>query len=346
MNVSLFLPRLTDTESNNITLIAVDIGGTKTNFGLYKSNNQKVELLKEGTYASQEYSSFSDVVKMFISENQIAGVDRISIGVAGPVLDGKVHTTNLPWEIDKRILLQDIGVKEVGLINDLEATAYGLNNIHEEYLATIYPGADDAKGNIAILAPGTGLGEAAMYWDGKAYRPFATEGGHSEFSPRSEQDIELYHYLKNEFGIVSWEHLISGPGIYNIYKFLRDVKGEKEPVWLTERLAQEDPSMVISHTAIRELNATCVHTMNLFVHYMAREATSLVLKTKATGGLFLGGGIPPKIYPLLRNDLFHQQFVESDRMENLLKNIPIRLILNSKTALIGAAYYGAFGATE
>ncbi|MDR0793861.1 MAG: glucokinase, partial [Chitinophagaceae bacterium] len=254
MNVPLFLPRLTDSESDNIHLIAVDIGGTKTNFGLYKSSNQNLELLKEGAYPSQEYESFSDVVKKFISENQLAGIDRISIGVAGPVLDGKVHTTNLPWQIDKRILLQDTGVKEVSLINDLEATAYGLANIHEEYLAAIHL-ADNAKGNIAILAPGTGLGEAAMYWDGKAYRPFATEGGHSEFSPRNELDVELFYYLKNEFGIVSWEHLISGPGIHNIYKFLRDVKGEKEPVWLTERLAQEDPSMVISHTAIRELNA-------------------------------------------------------------------------------------------
>src|SRR5690606_33932310 len=181
----------------------------------------------------------------------------------------------------------------------------GLVGLAEEDVATVFDSGAPLSGNMAILAPGTGLGEAGLFWDGDAYRPFATEGGHSDFAPQTPLDLELYAYLTDEIDIVSWEHVVSGPGIYRIYCFLRDVKAYKEPAWLAENFKNDsDPAAVISHAAMRELDAACIKTMELFVSYMAREAASLVLKHKATGGLLLGGGIPPRIYPLLRTAQF------------------------------------------
>jgi len=339
INLPLYLPGRVQSKAANI--LAVDIGGTKTSLGLFAIAGADVNLIQEETYPSKNYSSFNDVLDKYLQEHVSFIPDVLSIGVAGPVVNGNVQLTNLSWSIDANLLQQEKGIAKVFLLNDLEATAYGLAGIGKDDLAIIHSG-EQKKGNLAILAPGTGLGEAGLFWDGSFYRPFATEGGHSEFSPRTDLDIELFHYLRNKTSPISWEHLISGEGIYRIYTFLRDVRGYKEPTWLEEKFKTENPAAVISHTAMRQLNETCVKAMQLFVTYMAREATSLVLKLKATGGLFLGGGIPPKIYPLLRDELFRQQFTQSDRMEPLLKDVPIHLILNSKAALIGAAYYGAF----
>lgn len=339
-NIPLYLPNKQHEKKR--LLLAADIGGTKTSLGLFSIDKTDITLVNELSFPSANYLSFDDVLDEYLKNLTVSPPDVLSIGVAGPVVDNTVKLTNLSWNIDGNSLQKNRGWSKVRLLNDLEATAYGLAGIAEEDLATIYSG-KRKEGNIAVLAPGTGLGEAGLYWDGAFYRPFATEGGHSEFSPRTELDIELFHYLRKESPLISWEHLISGAGIYRIYTFLRDVKGYKEPNWLREKLKTEDPAAVVSHTAMRELNDACIKAMQLFVTYMAREATSLVLKLKATGGLYLGGGIPPKIYPLLRNELFRQQFIQSDRMGLLLQDIPIHLILKSKTALIGAAYYGAFG---
>lgn len=343
MKFPLYLPGATKAENNNISVIAADIGGTKTNLGWFESDNGKMILKEEATYSSKSENSFSHILQDFIKNYNLEIPDRISIGVAGPVLDGKCITTNLPWSLDTTQIKNEMQVSRVDLINDLEATAFGLAEVNEDYLATIHQGDPKMNGNVAILAPGTGLGEAGLYYDGEYLRPFATEGGHSEFAPRTDVEIEFLQYLKGIYGIVSWETVISGPGLFNIYKFLRDVKKHEEPAWLTQKFEEEgDPSAVISHTAMRELNATCILAMEMFVEFMAREATSLVLKLKATGGLLLGGGIPPKIYNFLNKDKFHQNFITSDKMEHLLKDVPIYLILNSKTALLGAAYYGAY----
>lgn len=343
MRFPLYLPGMQDAANNGVSVIAADIGGTKTNLGWFVSDNQKMILQEEATYSSQDYTSFSDIIKHFIKNFNLQLPHAISIGVAGPVIDGKCITTNLPWSLDVTTLKTELNVERVEMINDLEATAYGLAEVNDGYLATIHKGNPKMNGNVAILAPGTGLGEAGLFWDGDSLRPFATEGGHSEFSPRNKTEVEFYEYLNDIYGIVSWETVISGPGIFNIYRFLRDVKKHPEPAWLTQRFEEEgDPSAVISHTAMRGLDPTCSLAMEMFVEFMAREATNLVLKLKATGGLLLGGGIPPKIYNLLNRDKFHQNFIVSDKMEHLLKDIPIYLILNSKTALLGAAYYGAF----
>ncbi len=326
-------------------VLAADIGGTKTSLGLFKMNGSALSLLREATFPSKAHATFNEIVKKFLLAQEILQQPTIlSIGVAGPVLDNKVKLTNLDWELDGELLQQDLGIGNVVIINDLEATAYGLAGLHEEDIATIFDKEQLVQGNMAILAPGTGLGEAGMFWDGSAFRPFATEGGHSDFAPRTDIDQELQAYLKQSTGIVNWEYVVSGPGIFRIYSFLRDAKGYKEPAWLKENFKNEsNPTAVVTHTAMRELDATCILAMDLFVSYMAREATSLALKLKATGGLLLGGGIPPRIYPLLRKELFREQFIQNERMTELLQEIPIKVILNSKAALIGAAYYGAFG---
>ena len=338
----LYLPGLQSKKNNGISVIAADIGGTKTNIAWFDSENGTMVLKHEASYSSKTHQSFSHIIQKFIREYSLEKPNRISIGVAGPVMKGKCITTNLPWIIDVNQIKKETLVEKVYLINDLESTAYGLAGLDDEYLASIHEGNREIGGNVAILAPGTGLGEAGLFWDGKFLRPFATEGGHSEFSPRNNVEVEFYQYLKQIYGIVSWETVISGPGLFNIYRFLRDVKKHEEPAWLTQEFENQDPSSVISHTAMRELNMTCVMAMEMFVEFMAREATSLVLKLKATGGLLLGGGIPPKIYNFLNKSKFYENFIVSDKMEHLLKDIPIHVILNSKTALFGAAYYGAF----
>lgn len=342
IQIPLYLPGKKNNKTRRI--LAADIGGTKTALGLFEVTKSALQLIHENTYPSKNYASFDDILTAYLKEDTGVKIDVLSIGVAGPVVDQKVQLTNLSWLIEAANIKQKNAIDKVCLLNDLEATAYGLMGIEQEDLALVHIGVQK-KGNMAILAPGTGLGEAGLFWDGSFYRPFATEGGHSEFSPRTDLDMELFHYVRNETPLISWEHLISGDGIYRIYCFLRDVKDFKEPTWLTEKLKTENPAAVVSHTAMRQLNEACVKAMQLFVSYMAREATSLVLKLKANGGLFLGGGIPPKIYPLLRDELFRQQFMQSDRMDEMLKEVPIHLILNSKTALIGAAYFGAYGNT-
>lgn len=338
------LPNRGKSELQGRKILAVDIGGTKTNLGLFEVQGDRISLLREEKYPSREYATFEEIVLKFMHEDASQVPAILSIGVAGPVINNQVKLTNLSWELDAQLLAKDLKIAQVSIINDLEATAYGLAGLSTEDVVTLYDQSENVGGNMAVLAPGTGLGEAGIFWDGKAYRPFATEGGHSDFAPRTALDVELHDYIKRDNEIVCWEHIVSGPGIHRIYKFLRDVKGHHEPAWLTENFKKDDnPSAVISHAALRELDPTCTLTMELFVSYMAREATSLVLKHKATGGLLLGGGIPPRIFPLLRKELFREQFVQNQHMRELLEKVPVRVILNSKAALIGAGYYGAFG---
>lgn len=343
MSYPFYLPHRNDNSRSGKKILAVDIGGTKTSFGMFDVVGDRLSLIREDTYSSRSADTFQELVRRFLSEDVRTVPDVLSIGVAGPVLDNKVKLTNLSWELDAETLKTDLAIEDVWIINDLEATAYGLAGLEPEDTVALFESQEEAEGSMAVLAPGTGLGEAGIFWDGEHYRPFSSEGGHSEFAPRTELDVELLRYLQQEDEIISWEHVVSGPGIYRIYQFLRDVKGHKEPAWLKENFKNSDnPSAVISHAAMRELDDTCSLTMDLFVSYMARESASLVLKYKAVGGLWLGGGIPPRIFPLLKQDLFREQFIRNARMEHLLENVSIRIILNSKAALIGAGYYGAF----
>jgi glucokinase len=320
-----------------ISILAADIGGTKTNVALYQSGSNGLTIAREQRYVSADHPSLTDIIHDFCGKTL---PDRIAAAVAGPVIDGKSRLTNLPWVLDSKAMSQDLQIP-VCFINDLEATAYGLAGLKEEDQTTLASGDPKAQGNIAILAPGTGLGEAGLYWDGQHYHPFATEGGHSDFAPRTSQDVDIFYYLQKQFGHVSWERVVSGMGIKNIFHFLTESRGEQIPEWLTERLTTNDPAAVISQSALRHEDPVCTETMELFVRYMATEAASLVLKLMATGGLYLAGGIPPKILPLLESDNWSKNFDNNGRMHDLSDRIPVHVVLNDKMALQGAAYYGA-----
>lgn len=344
MKFPLYLPQIENPANNNLSILAADVGGTKTNIAQFVSQNGKMVLQLEETYTTNHHNSLTEIILDFIKKNNFEKPDRISIGAAGPVVNGTCHTTNIKFKIDVTELSRDLQINKVYLINDLEATAFGMTEMNDEFMVTMRNGNPSIGGHIAILAPGTGLGEACLFWDGKYLRPMPSEGGHSEFAPRTDVEFELVKFLQKTYGeIIVWERLVSGPAIYKIYEFLRDVKGYEEQAWLTQKLAEaKDKSAVISETAMSGLCTTCVLAMEMLVDFMARRANNMVLNYKATGGLILAGGIPPRIYNFINKDKIEESFLKCDEMEPLLAGIPIYLNLNSKTALYGAAYYGAF----
>lgn len=344
MKFPLYLPQIENPANNNLSILAADVGGTKTNIAQFVSQNGKMVLQLEETYTTNHHNSLTEIILDFIKKNNFEKPDRISIGAAGPVVNGTCHTTNIKFKIDVTELSRDLQIDKVYLINDLEATAFGMTEMDDEFMVTMRNGNPSIGGHIAILAPGTGLGEACLFWDGKYLRPMPSEGGHSEFAPRTDVEFELVKFLQKTYGeIIVWERLVSGPAIYKIYEFLRDVKGYEEQAWLTQKLAEaKDKSAVISETAMSGLCTTCVLAMEMLVDFMARRANNMVLNYKSTGGLILAGGIPPRIYNFINKDKIEESFLKCDEMEPLLAGIPIYLNLNSKTALYGAAYYGAF----
>lgn len=344
MKFPLYLPQIENPANNNLSILAADVGGTKTNIAQFVSQNGKMVLQLEETYTTNHHNSLTEIILDFIKKNNFEKPDRVSIGAAGPVVNGTCHTTNIKFKIDVTELSRDLQIDKVYLINDLEATAFGMTEMDDEFMVTMRNGNPSIGGHIAILAPGTGLGEACLFWDGKYLRPMPSEGGHSEFAPRTDVEFELVKFLQKTYGeIIVWERLVSGPAIYKIYEFLRDVKGYEEQAWLTQKLAEaKDKSAVISETAMSGLCTTCVLAMEMLVDFMARRANNMVLNYKATGGLILAGGIPPRIYNFINKDKIEESFLKCDEMEPLLAGIPIYLNLNSKTALYGAAYYGAF----
>jgi glucokinase len=342
-SIPVSLPGKTTLPLNGLKVLAGDIGGTKTNLALYQASRNKLELISETRFASPDYNSVGVMISDFLSANNHDTPDRICLGVAGPVLDGKAELTNLDWVLDSDELTKKFRVDSVLLINDLEAIAYGLSNVGANELIVVRDGNALAKGNMAIIAPGTGLGEAGLFWDGKYYHPFPTEGGHCDFSPRTDEDFALTKFLQSMYGIVSWEKVVAGPAIYDMYKFFDAQRNHQPPAWLLEELKSEDPSAVISTAAEEEKDPVCIKTMQFFVRFLARESANLVLKIKATGGLFLGGGIPPKIDQLLHRYNFYHHFMDCDRMQHLLDEVPIYLIKDEKTGLNGAASFGAYG---
>lgn len=321
-----------------VSILAADVGGTKTNIALYKADHDGLTVMRQKRYVSKDYPSLSAIIHDF-SMGQLP--ERISAAIAGPVVNGKSKLTNLPWVLDSAAMSGEMGVP-VRFINDLEATAYGLAGLGRDELATLAAGDAAARGNIAIIAPGTGLGEAGLFWDGVRYHPFATEGGHSDFAPRTAQDVDIFYALQQQFGHVSWERVVSGMGIKNIFGCLVEARKEQIPGWLSDRMRDEDPAAVISESALKHDDPLCAETMELFVRYLATEASSLVLKLMATGGLFLAGGIPPKILPLLQTGSWTKNFDNNGRMHELSERIPVHVVLNDKMALQGAAYFGAF----
>ncbi len=337
--VSIAFPNFTKIKENT-TVIAADVGGTKTHLALFKMTGKELSLIEEYKYDSQKYPSFGRIVKDFLKGKP--HVDRLSIGFAGPVLDNSAKATNLAWMIDTLHLKEELNIDDVHILNDLEATAYGLAALGKNDLIALEKGNPERKGNAAIIAPGTGLGEAGLFWDGKQFHPFATEGGHTDFGTRKEIDIELFKYLRKKYGHVSWERVVSGMGIFELYNFLLQYKNVKELDWMEAKIAQGDPAAAVSFGAKNGCPIS-EETFQLFWRYLAEESANLALKLKATGGLFIAGGIAPKNLDVFNQQLFQRYFYEAGRLRPMLQEVPVHIVLNENTALFGAALYGFYG---
>ncbi len=323
-------------------LLAGDIGGTKTALAVVDPQRGPRSPLVESTYPSADFSNLESIVGHFLDGREYA-LKAAVFGVAGPVVEGRSITTNLPWDLDERNLSRALGLKKVHLINDLEAIAYSVPHLTSEDLVTLNEGRPEREGALAVIAPGTGLGEAFLIWNGKGYRAHPSEGGHSDFSPGSALELELLRHLQVRHGHVSWEQVCSGIGIPNIYTFLRDGGYAEEPAWLAEEIGRsEDPNPIIISRGIKggEDCPLCRMTLETFVSILGREAGNLALKVMATGGVFLGGGIPPRILPALEKDSFLQAFRNKGRMAPMMDRIPVRVIVTPGAALLGAACYG------
>ncbi len=326
-------------------ILAGDIGGTHTRLALVETTAVGLKIIAEKTFASREWSSLEAAVREFLSHHP-GDPAKASFGIAGPVLNGRCEATNLPWVVDSKALARRLRLKHVGLINDLEANAYGIVVLQGRDFVILNKGVRNAKGNRAIISAGTGLGEAGMYWDGKNYHPFASEGGHSDFAPRNHLEKELLDYSLSRYQRVSYERLISGPGLVNIYRFLKDTGKGEEPAWLAEQMGQGDPAPIISQHALDRKSPLCLQALEIFVSLYGAEAGNLALTLMATGGLYLGGGIAPKIIRELKEPEFMNAFTAKGRLKPLLQDIPVRVIMNPKTALLGAAWHAAFDLEE
>jgi glucokinase len=325
-------------------ILAADIGGTKVNLGIFEMREGRLKLVNEGTRPSRNYARLQDLVKEFLESIGWPGIDRACFGIAGPVRNGKAQLTNLPWIVEAGEMATELKLGSASLINDLEANGYGLSELGEQDFHTLNEGEKDAGGNAAIISAGTGLGEAGMFWDGKRHRPFACEGGHADFAPQTKLDAELFEWLHDRFHHVSWEKVLSGPGLHNIYEFLRETKRGEEPASLAEAMKKADPAAVITEAAMNGSSSRCAMALELFVTYYGAEAGNLALKMMATAGVYIGGGIAPRILARLEEESFFSSFVGKGRMRSVLSAMPIRVVLNPKTALLGAAHYAAYGA--
>lgn len=320
-------------------ILAGDIGASKSHFALFKLIGGHLKFIREKVYATQRYSSFYEIFQDFTAGFEIS-VDIICLGVAGPVIEGRVKGTNFSWKMDQLEIAKKTGIKKVLLINDMEANAMGLNFLEPADFMEIKKGVL-GSGNAAIISPGTGLGEVGLFRRDNHFYSFATEGGHCLFSPGTDEDVALWRYLHLKYGLVSWERILSGRGIYDLYQFLVATRNISEPNWFKERIHNEDPAAVISSCAIKDEYYVCTETIDLFVKYLAVEASLFSLKILSTGGIYFGGGILPKILPILNLETFRKNFINSNQMAPILKKIPVQVILDSHTTLFGAAYCGA-----
>lgn len=317
-------------------ILAGDIGGTSTRLAYFDTSGGSFLPLVEERFPSRESGSLEEIVCRFAGKHSFTA-ERACFGIAGPVRQGRVRTPNLPWSVIADELARTLGLAEVLLINDLAANAYGIDLLATEDFVVLNQGSADPTGTIAVISAGTGLGEAFAYWDGSMHQPLPTEAGHADFAPRNELEAELLLYLRAEHGRVSTERIVSGPGLRNIYRFLRDARHQPETPAVAEAMRREDQSAVISGAALAGVCPLCVATLDLFVSLYGAEAGNLALRVLATGGVYLGGGIAPKIIERLKGPGFMQAFTAKGRLSPLLEAIPVRVILNDRTALLGAA---------
>jgi len=319
-------------------ILAGDIGGTKTNLAYFRLTDRKIRPDGVASYPSRDFGSLEEVVEKFRASHP-AEITAAAFGVAGPVVDGRTEATNLSWIVDSRSVARQLGLQQVGLINDLQATAYGILQLNDEDKLVLNKGVPDKGGTIGIIAVGTGLGQCALLWDGRQYRAMASEGGHSDFAPRNELEIEILRFMKRDLARVSYERVLSGPGLRNLYRFFRSKAGYPEPEWLTKAMAESDPSAAISDAALQGKDNACIQALGTFVALYGAETGNIALKFLATGGVFVGGGIAPKIITKLSEGPFLQAFLDKGRYSPLLSKMPVSVVLNDKTALFGAAQY-------
>jgi glucokinase len=325
-------------------ILAGDVGGTKVHLALYDFTNGNLQYTRDHRYPAKDYSGLEEIVKEFLAADEVTSA---CFGVPGPVRDGRLRLTNLPWTLDSREISHNLKIQHVFLINDLEANGYGVAELKADQIYTLSEGDASQIGNRALIAAGTGLGEGILAWNGKIHVPMPSEGGHTDYGPRNEDEIDLLRFLKQKYnGRVSYERVVAGMGITNIYDFLRDVRGMEEPAWLRDRLASEDPNAVITELALAAKSELCEKTLDMYVSAYGAEAGNLALKILSVGGLYLGGGIAPRILEKLKDGTFMRSFTDKGRLSQLLINMPVRVILESRAALLGAAAYAEARAAE
>jgi glucokinase len=334
-------------------ILAGDVGGTKVHLALYDFAGGQLHPLRDQKFPALQFSSLDEIVNKFLTgDEEIPPTKREDIlaacfGCPGPVRDGRLKLTNLPWVLDARELAKSLSIQHVFLINDLEANGYGIPELATDKIFTLHQGDPNAVGHRGLISAGTGLGEALLIWDGKKHNPIPSEGGHCDFAARSNREIAMLEYLRSKLkGRVSFERVVSGLGIKNVYEFLRDVEKIDEPRWLRDRMANEDPNAVIGECAEDGSSSICFETMKTFASAYGAEAGNLALKVLAAGGMYLGGGIAPKTLKTMQNGFFMQAFLDKGRMSPLLQAVPVRIILDDSCALLGAAAYGEARAAE
>lgn len=343
-------------------ILAGDIGGTKTNLALYEWTTERVDPLRLESFPSGDYQSLEDILVEFLtpskesspivsleseekpqsdelttSSTEPVKLTAACFGVAGPVIDNRCQTTNLPWVIDGRTIAKQFNIPRAQLLNDLEATAYGLLWLRPDELEVLNAGNPPNKRQaLALVAAGTGLGEGILFWDGKTYRPMPSEGGHTDFAPNNDQEIELLRYLRSQYLHVSYERILSGPGLHAIYEFLRDTK-KNEPTWLAEKIKAGNPAAEISQAGLQGQAEIAKQALELFASIYGAEAGNLALKALSLDGVYVGGGIAPKLIAKLRDGAFMKAFTNKGRYKRLMSQIPVKVVMNQQTALLGAA---------
>jgi len=325
-------------------ILAGDIGGTNARLAYFQPQNGHLQLVSERVFPSREHSEFGEIVKQFLDDSGTRP-EIACFGIAGPVRNGRVETSNLPWVIEQARLAKQIHLPATMLINDLEASAWGIGALGASDLVPLNHVTGTAVGNQAVVAPGTGLGEAGLFWDGTRHHVFACEGGHTDFAPQNELQIELLRYLKARFGHVSYERVLSGPGLVSVYEFLRD-RGGKESGEFAANLKTSDAAATISRAALDGSSELAAQALDVWISVYGAEASNLALKAMATGGLYLAGGITPKILSKLTGPLFMESFMDKGRLRPLVEAIPVQVVTNDKAGLLGAARCAALRASK
>ncbi len=321
-------------------VLAGDVGGTKTLLALFSvAGSGRLALVREATFSSRQHEGLEEVVRRFLEP----GTDKVAaagFGIAGPVLGDTVATTNLPWKVDLSSLASAIGCRRLRLMNDLETMAWGALHLPASDLAVLQEGVP-RRGNRAVIAAGTGLGQALLFWDGSRHRPSATEGGHVDFAPRREIEVELLRFLRGLYPRVSYERILSGPGLVNILRFLHEGLGKPLAPAVRERMKVEDPGAAIGEAGITGACPTCTEAVEMFLGVYGAQAGNLALAILAVGGVYVGGGIVLKMLPRMTSSAFLEAFRDKGRYSSLMSEIPVQVLLDPRASLLGAAYAAA-----